>query len=183
MSKSRIKVKLPTIATRDEAEVVMNELAVSANTLRAVIARRDARVLEIQEMFASDISQHEENIATNTDILHAWAEASPDQFTKGRKSLDLAAGTLGFRTGTPKLSLLSRAWNWAKVLAKLKELGNRIFIRKIEEVDKETIISSRGQVWTDATLAAFGVKVVQEESFFIEPKLTDTDARQAVEVK
>ena len=178
MSKSRIKIKLPTIATRDEAETIMNELALAENDRRRILAERDELCLGIHEDFAAKIERCETVVKERTETLRAWAEASPEQFPKGRKSLDLAAGTLGFRTGTPKLALLSRAWNWAKVLAKLKELGNRVFIRKIEEVDKETIISSRGRVWTDANLAIFGVKVVQDESFFIEPKLTDTEARQ-----
>ena len=74
MSKSRIKVNLPTIATRDEAEQTMNELAVSANNLRHVISVRDGRVLEITERFAPDIAKHEQAIKENTDALRTAAE-------------------------------------------------------------------------------------------------------------
>ena len=183
MSKSRIKVKLPTIATLDEAEAVMNELALTANNLRFFIAGRDAQVLKVNESFAPEISTCEMVVNEKTDILRAWAEASPDQFPKGSKSLALAAGTLGFRTGTPKLALLSRAWNWEKVLAKLKSLRMfPNFVRTKEEVDKEAIISTHGTKF-NAEIANFGVKVVQDESFYIEPNLTDTDARQSVGAK
>ena len=182
MSKSRIKVKLPTIATRDEAEAAMNELAVSANTLRYVISVRDGRVLEINDMFAPDIADHEQHIKERTDALRAWAEASPEQFPKGIKSLALTAGTLGFRTGTPKLALLSRAWNWEKVLAAAQRLIPA-FIRSKPELDKEAILGQRDEEPLQYAIKACGMKVVQDESFFIEPKLTDTDARQTKAVK
>ncbi len=180
MSKSRIKVKLPTIATRDEAEAVMNELALTANNLRKIIAGRDAAVLRVNESYAKDIAACEESISGKTDVLRAWAEASPDQFPKGLKSLALAAGTLGFRTGTPKLALLSRAWNWEKVLAQARSLIPA-FIRSIPELDKAAILAQRDEGILQFAIKACGMKVVQDESFFIEPKLTDTDARQTVE--
>jgi len=110
-------------------------------------------------------------------VLRAWAEASPDQFPKGIKSLALAAGTLGFRTGTPKLALLSRAWNWEKVLTQAQRLIPA-FIRSKPELDKEAILSQRDEEILQYAIKACGMKVVQDESFYIEPNLTDTDARQ-----
>ncbi len=46
------------------------------------------------------------------------------------------------------------------------------FIRVKREVDKEGLLSTyaRGEV-NDASLREAGIRVVQEESFFVEPKL------------
>lgn len=180
MSKTRIKIKLSTetLITRDDAEQAMNALALAENNKRKLVAQRDAAVLKIQENSAPGITECEVFIDKATRELQAWAEANPDAFTKGRKSLDLAAGTLGFRTGTPKLALLSRAWNWKKVTdALMLHLPN--FIRSVPEPDKESLLAQREELAPMFPL--IGVKVEQGESFFIEPKLTDTDARQLVE--
>jgi phage host-nuclease inhibitor protein Gam len=176
MSKNRIKVKLQTISTRTEAEAVMNELALAENNRRKAIASRDEIILSITEDYTGKIELCEAAIKEKTAALCAWAEANPQLFEK-KKSLALYAGTLGFRTGTPKLSLLSRAWNWKKVTdALMVHLPN--FIRSVPEADKESLLAQREELAPVFPLV--GVKVEQGESFFIEPNLTDTDARQQV---
>lgn len=182
MPKSRIKINLPQIATRDEAEGVMNDLAVAENTRRKFIARRDADVLAVNAKYENAIGACAETVRAKSEMLRAWAEATPEAFAKGRKSIDLGSGTLGFRTGTPKLALLSRAWDWNKVLAALRACGLKNFIRTKDEVDKEAIIAAAVAAG-GVGIPGVGVKVVQEESFFVEPSLTDTDARKIEEVK
>jgi phage host-nuclease inhibitor protein Gam len=176
MTKARIKIKLPTITTRDEAEAVMNDLAWHTINQRKLTNQRDAEVLAINKKYEASLAACDEAIKEKSEALRAWAEATPDVFPKGRKSLDLVSGTLGFRTGTPKLALLSRAWNWDKVLAALR-VGAVKYIRRKEEVDKDAILGANlpATAWQP-----FGVKIVQEESFFVEPKLTDQEARQTV---
>jgi len=180
MSKSRIKINLPTITTRDEAEACMNELALAENNRRKLLAIRDGQVLAINSKYEAGIAACAEDVKEKSDALRAWAEAHPEAFPKGRKSLDLVSGVIGFRTGTPKLALLSRAWNWEKVLAEaMHYIPN--FIRSKPELDKESIIAQREEL--AGALPRICVKVVQEESFFVEPALTDTDARQNQEAK
>ena len=178
---TRIKVQLPTLITRDDAETAMRELAMQLNQQRCYIVDRDAKVLTINKTFESALAELDQSIKAKTDTLRAWAESNPDQFPKGRKSLDLVAGVIGFRTGTPKLSLLSRAFNWERVLA-LVESFWPAFIRLKKEVDKEGILAmhsqSQDKPLADAELKRLGLKVTQEESFFIEPKLTDLESRQ-----
>jgi phage host-nuclease inhibitor protein Gam len=185
MKKSnRIKVQLPSLTTRDEAEAAMRDLAISANMIRYLTAERDAEVLAINQRFETDLAKSQQQLASLTDALRVWAETHPEEFPKGRKSIDLTSGVLGFRTGTPKLALLSRAWNWDKVLHAIK-LRAFNFIRTKEEVDKEAILAfvAAGPE-TPAELEAkicrpLGVKVVQEESFYIDPALTETESRQS----
>lgn len=186
MSKSRIKVKLPTLTTREEAEAALNELALTENNRRKLIAQRDAAVLRIEENIAPDIAACETAIKDKTDALRAWAEANVDTFPKGLKSIVLVSGRIGFRTGTPKLKLLS-GWNWDKVLEAIEALGFQ-FIRNKPEVDKEAIITFASSQTDRAAvdlkvLRPIGVKLIQDESFYVEPKLTDTDARQTVGTK
>lgn len=185
MSKNRIKVELKQIASRADAEGVMNELATATNAKRKLQAQLDARVLNLKSECERSFAFLDKEIGTHTDALRAWAESNPEEFPKGRKSLELLAGVLGFRTGTPKLALLNRSWTWVKVLATLKALPwGKNYVRTIEEVDKDGLLASRSvnpdKAVADICLNSVGTKMVQDESFFVEPKLTETETRQTV---
>jgi phage host-nuclease inhibitor protein Gam len=181
MKKTRLKTPVNPplmLADREEAEACARALAERVNAQRHMLAQRDAQILNVNAFYESALTAIAEAIKSRTLALQQWAEANPDEFPKGRKSLDLASALLGFRTGTPKLALRSRAWNWDSVLAAVKAAARR-FVRTKEEVDKDAILGefAAGAI-DDATLATLGVKVTQDEYFFVEPKLADTDARQ-----
>lgn len=183
MKKTRIKIALPTISSRDEAETVMNELALAANNKRKLIASRDAAVLAINQRFESPLAECDEFLLAKTDALRVWAETNPDQFPKDRKSIEFLSGKLGFRTGTPSLALVSRAFTWAKVLAAILNRKMRKLVRTRVEVDKEAVLARCGTVkaptrFQTKVLPALGLKLVQEESFYVEPELTEVESRQ-----
>jgi len=178
MSKTRIKKSLVHLDTREAAETAMNELALTANNRRKFVARMDAQLLAIKEEFEPMLAACDDAIRERTDALQAWAEANPEAFGK-RKSLEFATGILGFRTGTPKLALLSRAWTWELVLEKIQERAFQ-FVRTKEEVDKEAILAFHAgapdKPEAEAkVLKPIGVQVKQDEGFFIEPKLSAAD--------
>lgn len=177
-TKSRIKIPLLTITTRDEAESVMSDIACIVNNQRRIAAQRDAEVLAINERYEPSLTKCGEDLKYKTDALRAWAEANPEQFPKDRKSIQFISGLLGFRTGTPKLALLDRSWNWEKVLSKL-EAALPDWVRTKKEVDKEAVLGavSAGKYRSD-TIAPYGMKIVQDETFFVSPNLSDIDLRQ-----
>lgn len=182
MSKNRIKVSLPLIASRDDAEATMNELALAANNKRILTARLDAAILKLQDEAAAGIAKCDEAIDLRVDALRAWAESHPEAFPNGKKSIAFLSGVLGFRTGTPKVALLSRAWNWAKVLEAVLARGFA-FTRTSVELDKESIIAfvadsktAEDKLATETkVLRPIGVKIIQDESFYVEPNLTDLE--------
>ena len=184
MSNTRIKIALPLIATRDDAEYTMNELANAANNKRKLVSRLDAAILKLKDEAAVGIAACDDTIKAKSDALRAWVESHPEEFPKARKSIAFLAGVLGFRTGTPKLALLSRAWNWDKVLEAVQARAFS-FTRTKVELDKDAIITfaaasttaeDRAQVESNV-LRPIGVKIVQDESFFVEPNLTDAEVQ------
>ena len=180
MSKNRIKISAPTILSRVEAESAVNEIANAANNKRKLVARMDAEALAIQEKYQAGIMACDHLIEAQASALEVWAISNPEEFPKGKKSIAFLTGTLGFRTGTPKLSLLSRAWNWDKVLEAIQTRAFA-FIRETPSVDKEAILAFAASEPDKTALAVkvlnpIGVKVTQAEAFFVEPNLTDTEA-------
>jgi len=161
----------------------MNDLATAANLQRTFLALRDDEVLAINSKYETDLAACSELLKVKTDALRAWAESNPQEFAKGRKSIDMLSGTLGFRTGTPKLAPLSRAFTWDKVIELLKSMVPWApFVRVKAEVDKEGILGAAAAAADKSKFAEdlkrVGLQVKQEESFFVEPNLTAVESRQ-----
>jgi phage host-nuclease inhibitor protein Gam len=181
-------MKIPlnsAVETREDAERVATQLATYINAQKILVAKRDEEILGINKCYEGNLSDLGAKIAALTDSLCGWAQTNPAEFPQDRKSIKMTSGILGFRTGTPKLVLASRAWTWEKVLAALKSVATmKIFIRFKEEVDKEQILGMNSAAEDKAQWAAqlktCGMVVKQEESFFFEPALTEVETRQTI---
>jgi phage host-nuclease inhibitor protein Gam len=167
--KTRIKKSLTlAIATRAEAEQVINEMAEIANYVARLNAEMDAHLIRIKEQYSPLVSARQNQLDARAGELEAWAIANPDEFGK-KKSIEFLNGTLGFRTGTPKLSPLNRKWTWELITdAVARMLPN--FIRNKPEVDKAGIIAQADEL--AEFLPSVGLKVTQGETFYVEPKIT-----------
>jgi phage host-nuclease inhibitor protein Gam len=154
--------------TRNEAEGIMREIAELTLEERSIKTEIDLAVLEIKERHSQRLTDIKAGIKQRADQLQAWSEVATEEFGK-HKSLVMECGRLGFRTGTPKLVLLSRSWTWDKVLAAVERILPS-FIRNKPEVDKEAILNQRDEL--AEYLPMVGIKVAQDESFFVEPDLT-----------
>jgi phage host-nuclease inhibitor protein Gam len=165
----KIKKAINPIPSRDEMETLVADIRHLQIGVLRLTADREAYIKAIDDRIGPKLADRQSLIDEKTVLVQSWAESNPDEFAK-RKSIELTHGTIGFRTGTPKLVLLSRAWNWAKALVAVqKHLPN--FIRSAPEIDKEAIIAQRDEL--AEFLPTCGVKVAQGETFFLEPKIDD----------
>ena len=105
------------------------------------------------------------------DVLQAYAMENRNELFSKRKSLETTHGTLGFRTGTPKLKTL-KGFTWASVLNLLKEFLPG-YVRTIEEPAKDKLLADREDEEVAALFPKVGVKVTQDEAFFVELKQED----------
>ena len=170
--KTRIRIVEKTSITREQVEGLVNDIALTENRRRVINAALDKKILALREGAAPELDMCSDTIQTASALVQAWAEANPQEFV-ARKSVEFPAGKVGFRTGTPKLKTLT-GWTFARVLEKLQGLAwGAAFVRIKSEVDKEGIIAAySGQSLQPAELREIGVKVEQDEAFFIEPDLT-----------
>lgn len=180
MKKNRIKFKQTATAlkTRDEAELALNDICLTTITRNRAMLAMDAEITAVRERYEATINECNKFLEEKTELIRAWAENNPSEF-KG-KSADFVHATIGWRIGQPTLKTLA-GWTWDRVLEKLKSLPNLLhYVRTKEEVNKQAIISDREGIGSEL-LRLMGVKVVQEESFFVDPKLSDLDNKQQVE--
>lgn len=186
MSKTRLKTSatsVPVPRTRVDMENLVGQIA----TLKREEARQkntmDSRIAVIKNAFEEDLNQIAADLKPLLTAAEAWAASHPEEFGKA-KSILMMHGKVGFRTGTPKLALLSK-WTWARVLAAIEQLGFQ-FIRRTPEVDKESILAfyaadQNKELVQERVLTPIGVKVVQDESFYVEPLMTEVEKRETVE--
>jgi phage host-nuclease inhibitor protein Gam len=175
---NRIKLKSPIIKTRAEMELVMREIAGLKLNETLLAANMDSELQGVRDTYEGRLTSLTLVLEEKTAAARAWAEANPAEFGQ-RKSIEFTHGIAGFRTGTPKLKTVSKC-KWDGVLQSLREAAwGHAYIRVKEEINKEQILADvAANVLSENDLRKAGAQVVQEESFFVEPKLTRVETRE-----
>ena len=167
------------MATRQKKTLIQGITAEQANDAFAQYAKTDAQIqkinadielqcAKIREKHADELTRLGEEREQAFDTLQAYAvENKPELFTK-KKSLDMAHGTIGFRTGTPKLKTL-KGFTWAAALQLVKD-KLQSYIRTTEEIAKDKLLADRDEEGMMEKMATCGITVTQDETFYVEPK-------------
>ena len=168
MVKTREKKVVHTAVATSEMEAAFSEFATADAKLQKINATMDVEFTRIRDKWADEITKLTERKDLAFDILQAYAlENKGEIFTK-KRSMETAHGSFGFRTGTPKLKLL-KGFTWNSVTNLLKEFLPD-YVRVNEEAAKDKLLADRDNELVSPMLARVGVGVIQEESFFVEPK-------------
>jgi phage host-nuclease inhibitor protein Gam len=154
-------------------------------TLVGEITRLKAREQQLTGEMNEEITEHRRHyeaqlgdlavdLEEKTSIAKDWADRNAVEFG-ARKSLSMTHGDVGWRIGNPTLKPLS-GWTWDRVLEKLRAGGFMMkYLRVKQEVNKELILSDRNEL--GESMKSIGVRVVQAETFFIEPRIESTETR------
>jgi phage host-nuclease inhibitor protein Gam len=174
----RIRLQVSPTLTRPEIELLVSAIAAAKNHERLATTLMDEEIAAIREKYQPRLEAEAKRLAEMSAAVQACAEANPQEFHQ-RKSIEFVCGTIGFRTGTPKLKTLGRL-TWDVVLQALRRAKwGSAYIRTKEEINKEQIIADvSAESLSAADLLKIGAVVIREESFFIDPKLTETETRQ-----
>ena len=108
--------------------------------------------------------------------MQAYAVENKEELFARKKSVESAHGVFGFRTGTPKLKNL-KGFTWAAVTNLCKELLPS-YIRTSEELAKDKLLADRELPEVAEYFPKIGVQVVQDETFYVEPKKENDAAPQ-----
>lgn len=179
------------MATRQKKTLIQGITAEQANDAFANYAKADAQInkinadvelqcAKIREKRADELTRLSDEREKAFDTLQAYAvENQAELFTK-KKSLEMTHGTIGFRTGTPKLKTL-KGFTWASALQLVKEFLPG-YVRQTEEIAKDKLLADRDSevmVTGDPLgpgkpmreqMAKCGIAVTQDETFYVEPK-------------
>ena len=173
---ARTKKTVVSGITREQAEQAFADFAAADAKVQNLTSKMDIEMTRIREKYAdqlADLSATKEKIF---DIMQAYAVENKEELFSKRKSLESAYGVFGFRTGTPKLKNL-KGFTWAAVTNICKELLLQ-YIRTTDELAKDKLLADRDNPEVAEFFPKIGVQVVQEETFYVEPK-KENDAQQS----
>ena len=167
-----------TITGRDDLERRVGDYAEATARIAEVEAQMNLEISKIREKFEGRVSDLKDAADAVFDDLNAYASLHPEIFSAGRKSIDLLHGTIGFRTGQPRLSM-PRGKTDDELCSSMLALPTvACFVRRTNVVDKSAVI---GAISADqpndrkAVLESIGFRVTQAERFYVDPKYEDVE--------
>lgn len=167
----REKKVIITGVTRESADEAFAAYAKADAQSAKITADIELQCAKIREKYANKLAELEGEKEKAFDTLQAYAtENQAELFTK-KKSLEMAHGVIGFRTGTPKLKTL-KGFTWASALQLVKEFLPG-YLRQIEEIAKDKLLADREVEDMVPQMNKCGIQVVQDETFYVEPKKED----------
>jgi len=167
----RAKKVIHTGITSEQMESAMGEYASADAKLAKINATMDEQITKIRAKYADDVAELTETKDKNFEIVQAFAMENRDELFVKKKSMESAHGTIGFRTGTPKLKTL-KSFTWGAVTQLLKKFMPE-YVRITEEPAKDKLLADRDLPGIIEALPEMGIAVVQDETFYIELKKED----------
>lgn len=164
---AREKKKVISNVTRELAEQAMSSFAEAANEVSTIEAKMNVEIQEIRDRYQDKLNKLNEAKDEQVEVLEVYAYEQKDSWGK-KKSAELLHGTIGFRTGTPKVKF-DKGFNSKSVTAILKEQFPD-YVRTVDEMDKEKLIANREEDGFETICKKAHIQVVQEETFFVESK-------------
>lgn len=156
----------------------MENLISQIATLKRAEARMknqmDSEIATIKDSWEGALGDIELELKPLLIAAETWATSNPEAFGKN-KSIKFLQGLVGFRTGTPKLEPLNKRWTWKLITDAVERLLPN-FIRSVPEVDRAAIIGQREEL--AEFLPSVGLKVTQDESFFVDVEATKVETRE-----
>lgn len=179
-TKPRIKHTIPTIYTRADAEEavrVIRELTIAKS--RRMLDQEEALKM-VQEAHRQALTDLDAELNSKTELLSNWAIQHPEEFGKLR-SIEMTHGTIGWRKGMPQLKKLVKQ-RWDQMVETVEKVLGPVYIRTKREVDKERIIQDFNDPgpYASEVLENARLKIVQEESFYVSPRMDEPENRQSV---
>lgn len=154
--------------SKDAAEEAFATYAKADAERAKITAEVELKCAQIREKYQERLSQLQSTQEAAFDTLQAFATENQAELFNKKKSLEMVHGTIGFRTGTPKLKTL-KGYTWASALQLVKEFLPG-FIRSTEEIAKDKLLADREDEKVAANLERCGILVAQDETFYVEPK-------------
>ena len=165
---TRTKRIIPTGVTKTQMENAFSTYAKAEARMTKINALIEKQIATIRNKYTNELATLKEIKDTNFDVLQAYALANKDSLFVKKKSLDGLHGTIGFRTGTPKLKTL-KGFTWNTVTNLLKEFLPA-YVRIAEEPAKDKLLAERNNEQIANFFPKIGVVVTQDETFFVEVK-------------
>lgn len=166
MRKKRVTVK--TGITESEFQEALAVYASSDAGICKINADLDVKITDLRKKVEDQLTDLTGKRDESLETIKNYSVENKDQLFSKKKSMETSHGTIGFRTGTPKLDKL-KGFTWNAVTNMLKEFLPA-YVRTVEEPAKDKLLADRDKEDVATLFTKVGVCVKQDETFFIELK-------------
>lgn len=191
MAKTKIKREVHAFESEAEFREAVNRCVVLEAKKEVMKARKKERTAKLAECFDAKIAPLEQEITQLLDDCRRYADEHPEMLKKGTRSGETEAAVYGYRLGNHAAKLIKgRSWKPVveAITQKGKEWMDALFAKKEPEVSKEAVLAAwragktaaetpapaeeESKVFSlsEQQLTELGVRIEQEDSFYIEPK-------------
>lgn len=158
-------MKIKTYEELDQALLEAGKLSVELTKKEAEL---NSKIQKIREQFDQSTEGLRENLASLETDIQAYCLKHKEEFNKERRK-ELVHGFVGFRTNPPKVLQLNKKFTVKTTIELIKKLFEGKYIRTKEELNKDSILTDySAKELTDDKLAAVGLRIDQDETFFYE---------------
>lgn len=168
MGKTRTKKTVITGVTTEQVETALSEFSQADSSIQKITAEMELKITAIRDKHAEELAELQKKKDDSVEVLQVFATENKESLFSKTKSYKSAHGIFGFRTGTPKLKQL-KGFTKESVLTLVKTLLPD-YIRKTEEVAKDKLLADRSGDGMEENLKKCGLSIVQDETFYVEPK-------------
>lgn len=169
---SRKNKIVPIIITSREsleanvADIVHLKLDYASKT-----AEMEKEIAEVQKRHQVGILSVVKQIDIKEAGVFTYCQTHRKELFPEKKSIDTLLAVVGFRTNPPSIEKRSKKDTWDQIALRLAGLDwGDTYIREPDpEVNKRQLIDDRAKL-SDEQLQAAGIRIEQDEDFYIEPK-------------
>ena len=139
-------------------------------------AQMDVEVNKIREKYSASLNELEAEKEKQKILVKTYCVENKRELFANMRHIDTVYGAVGFQLGTPAVKWV-KDFTEAMSVKKLKDNpGLKIYVRTIEEVNKQALIAERDNPMVAPLLEECGIRITQTESFYIKLKKEDTQA-------
>ncbi len=164
----RQKQVVATGLTMTQVEEAFGQYALADAKIQGINSAMDEEFTRIREENCEELSKWQDAKDKAFALMQTYAIQNRETLFSKRKSQETSHGVFGFRTGTPKLKC-RKGFTWAASLELVKRFAPD-YIRMTEDVAKDRLLADRDKKKVKEIFANVGIQVVQDETFFVEPK-------------
>lgn len=154
--------------SREEYEKSMAEYAAAEAKSQSLTAKMEAELNKVRAKYAEPLEDLEAVKELHFNVVEQYAVEHREDLFKDKKKVKGMYGTIGFRTGSPKLKLID-GFTWPNVTERCREFLPE-YVKTSYDLAKSKLLADRTKTGMDELFEKVGVQVVQEESFYLDPK-------------
>ena len=154
--------------SKEEYERSMAEYAAAEAREQSIKAKMEAEMNKVRAKYAEQLEDLAAAKEVHFNVVEQYAVEHRNELFADKKKVESTYGIIGFRTGSPKLALMG-GFTWPMVTERCREFLPD-YIKTSYDLAKSKLLADRSKEEVASQFEKIGVKVVQEETFYLDAK-------------